>query len=205
MTESIDKVISYTDALFPDLEVRDYILKVASCNASIPTNIVKEPLNICQTCGEEMISVAKFCGFCIMKIDYEKEHEGDEKFEDPEIFDRKPLTLEVVKELNLTKDQISDLGLNFYIQEGYNPAEEDYVFCLLKFRGKEYYMIHGFPGDNSVGLIFNFDRREFYMIGELCPRLKPDNIHPLQKWYKQKTYGGSFYEDSYWYSSPREN
>lgn len=193
MTESIDKVMSYMEAVFPDPEVRDYALKITSSFYS------------CQRCGEEMISAAKFCGFCSMKIDYEKEHERDEKFEDPEIFDHKPLTLEVIKELNLTKEQISDLGLKFYIQEGDNPAEDDYIFCILKFREKEYYMIHGFPGDNSVGMIFNFDRREFYMVGELCPQSKQDNIHPLQKWYKQKTYGGSYYEDGYWYSSPRKN
>lgn len=194
MTESIDKVMYYMEAVFPDPEVRDYALKTASCGA-----------NICQRCKQEMISAANFCGFCSMKIDYEKEHEGDEKFEDPEIFDHKPLTLEVIKELNLTKEQISDLILGFYIQESYCPAEDDYIFCILKFREKEYYMIHGFPGDNSVGMIFNFDRREFYMVGELCPQSKPDNIHSLQKWYKQKTYGGSYYEDGYWYSSPRKN
>jgi len=93
----------------------------------------------------------------------------------------------------LTQAQLNDLCI----------CEEDddddfklanWVIGELKFGEETYTMIHGFPGDNVLGLIFN--KQQSYIVGR--PTEKTDTSLPEQ-WYAEITENCCTYERPFWY------
>lgn len=59
---------------------------------------------------------------------------------------------------------IIDDDFDYYYENDEDLNKDDFLILKLKFEQKEYTMIHGFPGDNCAGVIFN--ENELYPIGE---------------------------------------
>jgi len=60
--------------------------------------------------------------------------------------------------------------------------EQDYVWCELTKDGTNYIMIHGYPGDNSSGIIFKTDN-PIIIIAHIGECMDSNNMNDWQKWY----------------------
>ncbi len=89
--------------------------------------------------------------------------------------------LRQLSDIILAELYIEDLDDDVYL------SDADYVWCELEKNGKTYTMIHGYPGDNPLGLIFVKDGSEAVAhVGEGC-----DDKDEWQQWYlTQDTSGG---------------
>ena len=114
------------------------------------------------------------------------------------ISNNRPLTLEIYNSLsNEQRSKFTELlSLECYEDDEY-LVESDYVIFDLEINTVKYTMIHGFPGDNPAGVIFN--ENESYDI-----RNQGDNKNEVYDWYNKTTENGSNFEDSSWYASPRD-
>lgn len=70
----------------------------------------------------------------------------------------------------------------------------DFIIADLDLGGKKYTMVHGFPGDNPAGIIFNEEGH--HLIGETAPQ----NSIP-QKWYAKVTGDICDFSAVWWYPS----
>lgn len=74
-------------------------------------------------------------------------------------------------------------------------ADSDYIIGDLCIGGVDYTIIHGFPGDNPSGFIFNKDKT--YSVGE---EMKEDLNEEPVLWYRKITGNVCSYEDKFWYA-----
>lgn len=117
------------------------------------------------------------------------------------LFDWKPLTLEIIKELNFPKEILEDLCLQHYDNDQW-LLDSDYIFAFIRYLDQYYIFVHGFPGDNPVGIIRSQDGKEYYMVGELA-QFESNSV--FEKWYNEKTNNCTNYKDSFWYTSSKSD
>ena len=68
----------------------------------------------------------------------------------------------------------------------------DYIIATVKFKGKEYTFIHGFPGDNPVGGFLDQNLNVVTAVGEGGPY----DESSLSKWYDTLTADGRHYDNN---------
>ena len=106
------------------------------------------------------------------------------------ISNNRPLTLEIFNSIsNKQRAKFTEpLCLEDY-EDDESLVESDYVIFDLEINNVKYIMIHGFPGDGAVGVVFN--DTETYIVGEV-------EGNEVYDWYDKTTENGSNFEDSYW-------
>ena len=109
----------------------------------------------------------------------------------------RPLTLDDIPKLPLTDKTLDKIGLIDY-EEDEELMEDNYVIGDIEINGKKYTMIHGFPGENASGVIYNQD--EMHFVGQYIDAVEIDTIPLL--WYSYVTRNGSNYSHDWWYASP---
>jgi hypothetical protein len=107
------------------------------------------------------------------------------------------LTMEDLRELKLPRNVIEDLCLQDY-DDDQDLKDSGYVIGTLVYMDEEFMFIHGFPGDNPVGVIRN--NSEYHHVGELISEATAADDHPLALWYDKITKGGRTYDEAWWYS-----
>ena len=93
--------------------------------------------------------------------------------------------------LNFSGQLIDELAIDTY-DDNEHLQESSYIICDILFRDKLYVLVHGFPGDNPVGAIFNHN--ETYIVGE--GGQYNDNIP--ENWYDDITEHATNYNHWFW-------
>lgn len=116
----------------------------------------------------------------------------------------RPLTLVDVENLyeygfdkSLTSE---DIGIVDYENDDH-LKESDYIISDIKIGDSHYYLIHGFPGDNPQGAIFNSHKT--YLVGECMPEDVDESAEPIV-WYNKITKGCCRYKETFWYANRRD-
>lgn len=94
----------------------------------------------------------------------------------------RPLTLSDPN--NLGEDFWDDIGLTDY-ENDEHVNSDDWIIGDVIFGEVVYTIIHGFPGDNASGIIYNSERKEYYPIGESIA--EKDCQSAPQLWYLEAT------------------
>ncbi|MFS8159960.1 MAG: hypothetical protein ACMG6E_07065 [Candidatus Roizmanbacteria bacterium] len=94
----------------------------------------------------------------------------------------------------LSAELLDDMGFIDYTDDQY-VKEQNWIIGKLTLANTIYTIIHGFPGDNASGAIFN--EQEFYIIGE---GLRAADNHPVQLWYLEVTDDATDWKSKLWYN-----
>lgn len=93
------------------------------------------------------------------------------------------MAFEIVSIRHLTTDDYKLIPEhdNLMDRDDYDDEQlksEDYVFVTLRHNDRSYYMVHGFPGDNAAGFIFNLKKEIKAEVGESC-----QDVNKFTNWY----------------------
>ncbi len=106
--------------------------------------------------------------------------------EDVKILSKRFLILADVEKLST---EISDdLGIIEY-EEDEELRNSDYIIATVKFKGKEYTFIHGFPGDNPIGGFLDQNWKIVAVVGE------GGDKGSFSDWYNKLTDDGHHYDN----------
>ena len=108
--------------------------------------------------------------------------------EDMKILSKRFLTLADVEKLNT--ETSDNLGIIEY-EENEELRDSDYIIATVKFKGKKYTFIHGFPGDNPIGGFLDQNWNVVITVGEGGPY----DESSLSKWYYKLTADGRHYDN----------
>src|SRR4030042_3701432 len=111
----------------------------------------------------------------------------------------RPLTLADPDRLG--EDFWDDIGLTDY-EDDEHVKQQDWIIGNITFDDVVYTIIHGFPGDNASGIIYNSNRKEYYMIGESM--MEEDCQSVPQTWYLKETNDVSDFESPLWSNQKSE-
>ncbi len=118
------------------------------------------------------------------------------------ITNSRPLTLEIYHDFT-RQIGVEFFENNLYI-DAYNEDDEglmdsDYIIADLEINGKTYIMIHGFPGDNPIGVIFN--DTEKHIVGEGLD----EKVNEVKNWYRTASNNSSDFQQRFWYTRDRSD
>jgi hypothetical protein len=88
--------------------------------------------------------------------------------------------MEIIYKENLSREtirQYENLLGEFYFEEYTDMKSGDYIFMIVRSEDKIYKIVHGFPGDQPMGIVFNEDGIIEYLPPE-------DNLTSIGKWYE---------------------
>ena len=108
--------------------------------------------------------------------------------ENMKILSKRFLTLADVE--ILSTETSDDLGIIEY-EENEELRNSDYIIATVKFEGKKYTFIHGFPGDNPIGGFLDQNWNVVTIVGEGGPY----DESSLSKWYDKLTADGRHYDN----------
>ena len=111
-----------------------------------------------------------------------------------------PLTFEKLNELGFDEAKQEYIGIVDY-EDDEHLAESDWIIGDVIIGGKKYQIIHGFPGDTPIGMVFN-DEVEF-LVGAALGSNDVENDE-IEDWYTTKTKEQTKYLEPFWYSKPDE-
>lgn len=103
-------------------------------------------------------------------------------------------------ELNLCSDEEC-----YNMEEYFDPEDEEFV--IISFENCTYRLIHGFPGDNPIGVIVDENDNIVDTCGELSMEHYEGNdmSHSMIEWYEEITENGTNYFSDFWYVQDRNN
>jgi len=96
-----------------------------------------------------------------------------------------------------TEDFWDEIGLSDY-ENDEHVKEQDWIIGDITFDGVAHIIIHGFPGDNASGIIYDPVGKKYYMIGE--GMTEEDCLSAPQMWYLQVTNHVMEWESPLWYN-----
>lgn len=117
------------------------------------------------------------------------------------ITSHRPLTFMLIEELKLSKKNLDDAGIIDY-EDDEHLFDSDYVYITFLLKGKIYSMVHGFPGDNPMGIVYR--KNEYYIVGEGRPLIDNQPHSIIDEWYEEVTEELTGYKDDMWYARTKE-
>lgn len=117
------------------------------------------------------------------------------------------LTLEEIKTFSSLEERFADVNLFDWLSDSFNNdyfdcndrfsyiynsnkdlADNNWVIGQVTIKDKQYTIIHGFPGDNPIGLIFNETTAIQIYGGRCSSHDQNENVNKnLESWYMQAT------------------
>jgi hypothetical protein len=63
------------------------------------------------------------------------------------------------------------------------------------------YLVHGFPGDNPVGIVVDINKKILTSVGELAQnKYTTHHAKEISAWYESITMNACDYKDDFWYA-----
>eukprot|EP01039_Chlorochromonas_danica_P007888 gene7888-8700_t len=114
-----------------------------------------------------------------------------------EIITANKLTIEDVEDLS--EEVIDILAINTSVFNDFILKTYDYVDWVVEISGNRYRFLHGFPGDNALGVLVDKDDSSVVLAlcGEGGGRLKVEGHEDAQTfldWYERETAGSQEYK-----------
>ena len=99
------------------------------------------------------------------------------------IWDKIPLVLRETPNFDIGVKESINISINMKEDPNIYLLEQNYIFGVILFNNKVYMTIHGFPGDNPNGVIYN-NYNDSHKVGEMG---MVDPLTSIQKWYIEVT------------------
>lgn len=111
------------------------------------------------------------------------------------VVNARPLTL---ADLDGSKETFwNEIGFTDY-KDDEQVRRSDWIIGEITFNEYKYTIIHGFPGDNASGIIYNSTNKEYYIIGE--GMMEKDCASVQGSWYIEITNDVTEFYHSWWHN-----